>query len=252
VPPRPDVRPRRRRRAITAVVALAFIVVAVAAGRGAVLDVITGPDGDFRVLRVRGDGTPYRWDPCGVIHFEVHDPPAGVMTTVLEAVARVEEATGIAFEYDGLSDRSIDTRFRTMFENPMVPGEPRWAPVLIDWVPSEHFHDLAGTQDAAAFGLPWPGDGALEGTYVSGLVAIDEDLPIPPGFGSRLSLGVVLMHELAHVMGLDHVRDGAELMWSPDVPRADPFPDLRQNDWGPGDLRGLHAVGRRGSCPGTG
>jgi hypothetical protein len=136
------------------------------------------------------------------------------------------------------------------FQRPFVLGQSRsWEPVLIDWIDTEHFRTLAGTRHAAAFGTPWTPDGDLEGTYVSGLVAIDEGLRIPRGFRSRYSLGVVLMHELAHVMGLAHVADGDELMWSADVPNADPMPDLLQTDWGPGDRVGLRKVGRQASCP---
>jgi hypothetical protein len=48
----------------------------------------------------------------------------------------------------------------------------------------------------------------------------------------------VVLHELGHLVGLDHVRDRGELM----------FPTA--NDvvgYGPGDLQGLAALGR-GAC----
>lgn len=233
---------------ISIVVAIASI--ASIANLDPVRDALGVRASSYRFLDSRPDGTPFRWDPCGEIHYVVHDPPPGTLTTVHEAIARVSEATGIPVVYDGLAVRGTDTYFRMQFQRPFVLGQSRsWEPVLIDWIDTEHFRALAGTRHAAAFGTPWTPEGDLEGTYVSGLVAIDEDLRIPPGFRSRYSLGVVLMHELAHVMGLAHVADGDELMWSPDVPNADPMPDLLQTDWGPGDRVGLREVGRQASCP---
>jgi hypothetical protein len=83
---------------------------------------------------------------------------------------------------------------------------------------------------------------------VSGVVAIDVGEDLPAGFGERFSQGVVLMHELGHVMGLAHVASGLELMWSPDVDGASRFPSPLQNDWGPGDLEGLERLGTDAGC----
>jgi hypothetical protein len=80
------------------------------------------------------------------------------------------------------------------------------------------------------------------------VVVIDAGQRIPTGFGSRFSLGPVLMHELGHVMGLGHVGAADELMWSPRVPGHSRTPDLSQTDWGPGDLAGLRALGRAAGC----
>ncbi len=52
------------------------------------------------------------------------------------------------------------------------------------------------------------------------------------GSGGEVATGV-LMHELAHVLGLDHVDDLGELM-HPSSPRS---------SWGPGDRAGLAALG---------
>jgi len=103
-------------------------------------------------------------------------------------------------------------------------------------------------EDAIAFGLPFRGDGVDAGTYLSGVIALDAGEMVPPGFGERFSRGVVLMHELGHVMGLGHVASPHELMWSPEV-ADDVVPDLFQSEWGPGDLEGLQAVGAaEGEC----
>jgi len=56
------------------------------------------------------------------------------------------------------------------------------------------------------------------------------------GFGERYSRGVILMHELGHVMGLAHVASPNEIMWSPDVSEKR-FPDLLQTSGAPATSR---------------
>ena len=48
----------------------------------------------------------------------------------------------------------------------------------------------------------------------------------------------VLLHELGHVLGLDHVESPGELMYSDNIGRT---------TFGPGDLEGLRALGQ-GPC----
>ncbi|MBI3649388.1 MAG: matrixin family metalloprotease, partial [Actinobacteria bacterium] len=63
------------------------------------------------------------------------------------------------------------------------------------------------------------------------------------GFDSRYSDGLVLMHELGHIVGLDHVKDPNEVMFESRV-----LPGAAVDDWGPGDLEGLHLLGRDAGC----
>ncbi|HET8526172.1 MAG TPA: hypothetical protein VFM81_05985, partial [Actinomycetota bacterium] len=47
------------------------------------------------------DGEPYRWDPCSPIRYQVDLGPMDdrVLADVNEAVRRVNEASGLAFEF---------------------------------------------------------------------------------------------------------------------------------------------------------
>lgn len=196
----------------------------------------------------RSPSGPVRWNPCQPIEYEVNleNATAGAMDDVREAIHRVSEATGIQFEEVGTTVRTVDMQMGRAFQS-RIPGEDRFLPLLIEWVPHEHFDFVADTHKAAAFGLPYRGFGDLSREWVSGVIAMDAGEPLPAGFGERYSRGVILMHELGHVMGLAHVGAPDELMWSPDASQ-DPVPDLSQSDWGPGDLEGLRALGRNAGC----
>jgi hypothetical protein len=78
--------------------------------------------------------------------------------------------------------------------------------------------------------------------YATGVVALDA-----PDFrnilsrpGGHAEARAIVMHELGHLVGLAHVHDPHELMNERNV---------GQLDFGPGDLRGLAALGA-GPCIG--
>jgi len=245
-PPAPPPRRRTRWPVVVAIVVVALMAV----GQIGVATwlVETEPvKGEHAFLGRSPDG-PYRWNPCQPILYEVnleHAPP-GAMEDVREAVARVSESTGITFQEVGTTSRTIDMQVDRAFLS-RIPGEARFLPLLIEWVPHEHFDSVADTHKAAAFGKPYRGFGELSRSYVSGVIAMDAGEDLPAGFGQRYSRGVILVHELAHVMGLAHVASSDEIMWSPDV-SEERLPDLSQTDWGPGDLEGLAALGRDAGC----
>jgi hypothetical protein len=269
-PPRPDVpgeqpianasdvepaEPPRRRRSgvllVAVLLALALVAAAIGSfgGLGPARHLSLGAEGQYRFLHRTSDGRPYRWDPCRPIHYEANlaAAPPGALDDVREAVARVADASGDQFVFDGTTTRTADQQIGRAFQT--GDTSTRWLPLLIVWVPHEHFDFLAETHRAAAFAMPRAGDGAGYATYESGLVAVDASGAIPAGFEARYSEGVVLMHELGHVMGLAHVGDGDELMWSPNASGADDAPDLSLNDWGPGDRLGLEILGAHDACP---
>ena len=252
-PPRPDLppsSPRRARRAWVLPVVLVTLLALLAMALGTIGRVGRGSvHGQHRFLEALPDGTPYRWNPCQPIHYEVNltDAPDGAMVDVREAVQRVSDATGIAFVFDGVTARTVDAQIGTAFQD-TTPEGSRWLPLLVAWIPHEHFDFLVDTHKAVAFGEPQRGQGDIAYEYVSGVVAVATGESLPPGFGQRSSRGVVLMHELAHVMGLGHVRSGDELMWSPEVQGATEYPNLFRTSWGPGDLEGLELLGRDAGC----
>ena len=196
---------------------------------------------------IRADGFRVRWNPCTPIHYVINPgiAPAGSVEDVHEAVRRVSSATGIAFEYDGLT-REIPTRGREAYM-PARYGD-RWAPVLIAWVDPTRtnieFQRNGHTAAAVAAPLTPPLDAEV---LVSGWVAMNLHDPNPPGFSRPGDQGPVLLHELGHIMGLGHVAAAGEIM----EPSGGEV-----TDFGPGDLEGLRLLGSSQGClytadPGT-
>jgi hypothetical protein len=250
IPPRPDgapstpERPRRLR-----FVALALLVSQLAPGIIAVLALIPGSSSDptYAFLDRRYDGKPFRWEPCAPIHYEVNldYAPSDALADVDEAIARVSDASGIRFVFDGQTVRSPEEQEADDFRDPVTLDI---RPVLIAWLPAASFDRYANPERTLGVGRPVTGSGNEFWVYESGLIVINADAPLVPGFEHSYSLGPVLMHELGHVMGLGHVGDADEIMWSPNAPGSDRFPAGEVTDWGNGDLVGLQQLGRPAGC----
>jgi len=201
---------------------------------------------ETRFFVTDGKGYPTRWNPCQPIHWVVNldAAPRGALPSVLGAIARVSKATGIDFVFDGQTQTSPTIQVTSQMRTPWGT----WRPLLIAWGPRDLILKFTDPNHMLAVGVPRPGFGPTAHEFVSGVVIVNAAQPIPNGFGTRWSLGVVLMHELGHVMGLAHVPSGHELMWSPMVDGATLHPDPRQNTYGTGDRAGLSAVGRDAGC----
>jgi hypothetical protein len=194
---------------------------------------------EFSFMATLG-GHPIRWNPCEPIHYVVDlgVAPPGSLQDLQEATLRLSSATGITFVYDGLTDE-VPGRYRNVYQ-PDRYGD-RWAPVLIGWVDprtSSFDFDPGGREAAGVAGPLYPNPGPST-IYVSGVVAINVADPNPPGFGSVGAQGPVVLHELAHVLGLGHFKAQGELM----EPSGGGM-----TGFGPGDLEGLRELGRSQGC----
>lgn len=184
------------------------------------------------------DTGPVRFDPCRTVRWVLaaHNMPAFAEPLVFAAVDEIELRTGLEFEYLGPTDEVPD------FERPMFQERygDYYAPLIIGWSSAAEYPDLAGP--VAGIG----GSNAIQGSHGEqrylrgGVVLLDgPDLGVYLASSSgEAQVQAIIMHELAHVVGLAHVGDDSELMFDT---------NNRQTTWGPGDLQGLALAGA-GPC----
>jgi hypothetical protein len=184
-----------------------------------------------RFLNDAGGGQPVTWSPCRPIHYVTRPdfaPPRG-SALVAEAIALVGAATGLTFIDDGATTEA-PTETRPAYQ-PERYGD-RWAPVLIAWADEAEVPGLAGDVAGEA-GPVWVTTPSGDRTYLSGVVHLDVEMASWPDTLVR----TVILHELGHLVGLDHVEDSTQLMFESSVVER----------FGVGDQAGLATLGR-GPC----
>lgn len=238
--------------------------VAIASALGAVLAVVgviaTVPQpaaGTIATYRLSYASLPngtkpvIRWNGCQTaITYKVNlaAVPSSLRTTILNetkgSVARISKVTGIAFSYKGSTT-----------EVPTVGSMPQQsAEVIIAFTTTDKTtYDLTGaTLGEGGFSYAWAGR-TLAGktTYYlaaqRGFVVIDTPQMLKQtvgGFGAGARRTNLLLHELGHAMGLQHIADTRQQM----------YPTLRSSSpsgLAAGDLAGLTKVGRSAGCINT-
>lgn len=194
----------------------------------------------YEFLEKQADGkTPVAYSPCRPIRYVIRrqgEPPGGA-EIIQEAVARVSQATGLQFVYDGQTSEGFSRKRRA---HQISRYGNRWAPVLITWVTREEDPDLDATSLGAGGSTPIQVPNGQR-AYVTGAIELDAKklADMLPGLNGRTMVRTVVMHELGHVVGLDHVRMKNQVM----------YPGIRPgvSEFGAGDLAGLAALGK-GTC----
>lgn len=179
----------------------------------------------YAFTNTNDDGSPIRYDPCRVISVVVNPAgaPSEYRSIVDRATRQVTEASGLLVEV--VSETTEPPTSDRQPYNPDRYGD-RWAPVLIAWTDSTVVPDLAGSV-AGIGGSSWTSYDSEPGWYVSGHVYMDTELESDPAVQES-----VLLHELGHVLGLDHVEDSSQVM----------FRESTATRLGAGDLTGLSKV----------
>jgi hypothetical protein len=201
--------------------------------------------GDYHFLNEWSQG-PVRWDPCEPITYAIdaRAAPRWVVRDLTKAMREVTAATGIRFQPAGRTSEG----FVAAFERIRFSSEG--SDLVILWVGSERYEEIreriGARRPSLAFAMPFPGDYATRGQYVGAIVVMSESTfssRHQQGFQFRYSHGVVLLHELGHVMGLGHVRkDDDQLMHTGGSTEWD------LTTFGSGDLEGLRLLGAEQGC----
>jgi hypothetical protein len=188
---------------------------------------------------LQGGKRVVRWDPCRPVlwRFNPRRAPHHGLKQVKRGVRRVEAATGLDFRYAG-----------TTSQNPNPHGtNVRKAHVIIGWR-TKHYRPFRGTDTVGLGGNGYylsayqEADGTRVRRAVQGGVVLNAGMKdeLRNGFGRGLTWGEVIVHELGHVVGLEHAPARRQIMFYRVIPRS--------ADWGAGDLAGLRRVGSSRGC----
>jgi hypothetical protein len=199
--------------------------------------------GRFEVLEHQRNepATPVAFDPCRPIHYvlNLNGAPSDGGALILDALTRVQAATGIRFVSDGMTTE-VPSKDRLPYQ-PTRYGR-RWAPVVIGWSDENAFPSLAGY--IAGVGSPYPVYGLNNRVvYVTGYVVLDGPQLSLASTPDRGVVRAIILHELGHLMGLDHTSDRGQIMFSES--------QFNVRDYGEGDLRGLAKLGTQACFPET-
>ncbi len=178
------------------------------------------------------------YDPCRPVRIAVRpdNAPPGGQQLVEEAIGAVAAATGLQFVDAGITTEAPSSR-----REPYQPDRygRQWAPILIAWSDAGEHPDLAGDVAGRGGSTARQVDGAPF-VYVTGQVVLDA-----PSLTAMMErpeqVRAVIMHELAHVVGLAHVDDPGQLMYGDNVGLT---------DFAPGDRAGLARLGAGKCAPG--
>ncbi len=184
--------------------------------------------GSHKFMYTFPDGSYARWNPCRPITYALNltGAPSFARREVDAAITKVEAATGLDFQYVGDTTAGLDGRPPTGVDTVIAFGTP--------------------SQNAALTGAAGLGGGAYSPAWngadprvVNGFVLVNRTITFSEGLGGN-GLQGLLLHELGHMIGLDHVGDYGEVMY----PVMHPVP----NGYGPGDRQGLWALGAAQGC----
>ncbi len=191
--------------------------------------------GQYAFVHTGADGAPIGYDPCRPVRYVVRPDgaPAVGADMVRDAIAQISAATGLSFVDAGTTQEAPSVE-RALIQ-PARYGEG-WAPVLIAWSTADEVPALAGDIAGVGGSAMVPGASGEGRWLAAGRLVLDRDdlsriLARTDGYAAARA---IVVHELAHVVGLDHVTDSTELM----NPTTTGIVQL-----GPGDREGLALVG---------
>ena len=192
--------------------------------------------------------------PCEPVRYALNRRLAtdAHVADLIESLAKLSAATGL--EFQRVADTDEDPR-QVPRPRRQADGTFAWPPVVIGWSHLGTGDSLRGRNDQRADPAVVVGGGGrpeivndviVTGNLVLNLDAVtdtDSRTPVPHGFGTGVNWGRIILHELAHVIGLGHVESRTSIMNEALTQQT-----LSSSEWGVGDLIGLRQLGREGGC----
>lgn len=172
-----------------------------------------------------------RWKSCRPLTYRLNnlEAPAGARKTLKKALKKITQASGYRFKYVGKTKQKPSKRSRN----------PRGTDIVIAWVDKSKTNLIPDDNVLGVGGTFSNGRELYDGRLVLNSPILSQ---LPDGFGYGNPTGVpgtrgqVIMHELAHVMGLGHARSATQVMY--------PYITAKRGKWGAGDFRGLRLLGK--------
>jgi hypothetical protein len=205
----------------------------------------SGGDFDFLVDHIRS--YPLRFDPCQPIRWVI-DPtnePAGARQLLFDAFDEAQQLSGLMFVFDGETDEP--------FEKPrdarnLDGGDELWKPVIVRYLDSDQFNISAGKHLAVDSyeGLALPDYAHTTETptrplIITGEIEFNRDTTDKfTEDGNVEELRWLFLHEIAHLIGLDHVDRPSSLLYGEG--------SFARNTLIPGDVHAF-AVAGSATCP---
>jgi hypothetical protein len=194
----------------------------------------------YRFLLLQPDHvTPIRWNPCRAVHYRIAlnglVPPSEVRPVQIAFQAAGKALGGVRFIDEGLTSvtpTTVEDSGRAgvdiVFAFALPGSGPDRSALLTGWE--------AGRGGFAAAGTAGP-DGRVVEHPTHGSVVIDAG---KWQMMDRQQRSILYLHEIGHVVGLDHPLDSHQIMSS----GAYDLPPHYQK----GDLEGLALLGRQAGC----
>ena len=180
-------------------------------------------------------GKPVSWDPCRPIHMVVNDAqaPAKADQLLREATQSVSAATGLQFVIDGPTTEPPSSQ-RSPLDKSRYGDQ--WSPVLVAWTDPSMAPELSGAVAGVAGPAGAPYYTPAQQHWVSGTVSLDgpQFRELIQQADGLIAARAIVMHELGHLVGLNHVSTRDQLMYKQNVD---------QQDFGAGDREGLRQLG---------
>jgi hypothetical protein len=253
--------PARRLRAVLVVALVASVSVLVVP---ATIGAQAGASGEqFSVhswTDPNGDHHRIRWDPCTTVTYAVNVRKAGVspkarksaLADTREAMRRAAARTGLTFQFVGRTTEIPKDAAKSWSDRQKA------AEIVIAWVDQHRAATRSNLLIPSGGGYvsgtggwvwkAWTLKSQWELAIGRGFVVINSDHNgrYSRGFGSGYTRGALLLHEIGHSLGLDHVGSTSELMYPQMLDRA-------SSGYKSGDRTGLKKLGESNGCiPGTG